>query len=513
MGELLAAEIALQLPQNPLHFRSHSNVETDYEEEDMEEEDNPFRMMPPSGRFTIRLVSEGLGRPGRRQGVITQRSSASTKAKAFFDNLINIPSPDSSAEKNRHRIIYIRDYPLLAPSASSWYSSLLASVRQRRQGPISRPTSPVANPVTIVFGMTPPIVQSSSSSSSTAGRGRRPSPQGLLGLLNSRQPSDIVVSPPQKPERTQGDDEHAEKARERRLRDRMARWVKEDPSFYDELPPLPDLSSESSPTSTSAPSGMIIGSPVLGGLPPGVSAAISSMMGGSIPMSSDSRDGSDKDFNEVDPTQYFRTSIIIPEVRNVAEEREARVFRRVELNLLIMRMAIGEVDARIDETDPGNMSEFISPVRVVDGEEGGVATGENLWDSMWRDWAEHIQPWSTAKNIADRAVGVVLASNGPFRAKTLSDSVLVPWSVISHTWKTMQRRKDYRKEVIKQSWSKVAESQKLFGETEEDEQVEPDTVIEDVKESPDLSPHERRLLSCIIDSGELIEGIICRKHS
>lgn len=318
-----------------------------------------------------------------------------------------------------------------------------------------------------------------------------------------------MVNPPQKPARHEGDGEDAEKARERRLRDRIARWVKEDPSFYDELPPLPDLTSESTPASGPAPPGMIVGSPMMGGIPSGISAAISSMMAGAIPMSSDNRESGERDADEIDSTQFFRTSVIIPEVRNVAEEREARVFRRIELNLFIMRMAVGEVGARIDETEQGDMSDFLPPSRTAEGKDGKLAAEENLWDSMWRDWAEHVQAWSTAKRIADRAVGIVLTSNGLSRAKSLSDSVPVPWSAISHTWRAMQLRKDSRKEVVKQSWSKIEESQKLFGETEEGEQVEPDTVIEDVKESQDLSPHERRLLSCIVDSGESTNTFLC----
>ncbi|KLO12599.1 AAA-domain-containing protein [Schizopora paradoxa] len=496
-----SAEAALKLPQNPLHFRSYTNVENEYEEDDGEEDDNPFRTMPPSGKFMIRVVADGPGgMPGKRQAPVA-RSAASSKAKAFFDNIINIPSPDP--EKNRPRIIYIRDYPLLAPSASSWYPSLLASVRQRRQGPIARPTSPVANPVTIIFGMTPPMMQSSSpASSSSAGKGKRPSPQALLGLLNSRQPSDIVVSPPQKPSRHEGDSEDAEKARERRLRDRMMRWMKEDPSFYDDLPPLPDLVSESTPSSAPVPSGVIVGSPMMGGLPPGISAAIQSMIGGS--MSNDNRDG-DRDADDVNNTQYFRTSVIIPEVRNVAEEREARNFRRIELNLLITRMALGELGARIDETDPGEIYESLSPPREGElaGEGGKKIIEEMLWDSMWRDWAEHIQPWSIAKHIADTAVGIMLASNGLHRAKTLPDSLPIPWTVITHVWRSTQLRKDCRKDALKQAWSKVEGSQKLFEDTEENEQVESDRVVEDVKENPDLSAHERRLLSCIVDSASM----------
>ena len=65
------------------------------------------------------------------------RSSAVSKAKAFFSELINsqpMHNDQPSQKKHRSRLIYVRDYPTLAESASTWYPPLLNAVRQYRQG-------------------------------------------------------------------------------------------------------------------------------------------------------------------------------------------------------------------------------------------------------------------------------------------------------------------------------------------------------------------------------------------
>src|SRR6201999_4272469 len=146
------------------------------DEED--DEGEGFGFTPPQS-MTIHVSGflPSSNRPAR-QAVITptQRNSLSGRRKVFFEEVVNLPSPTvpSSSEgpsepSVRPRLIYIRDYHTLAAYRHIWFGALLSAVRARRQGPINRASSPVANPMVIIYGFTPPLMGSNGTSSTSAG--------------------------------------------------------------------------------------------------------------------------------------------------------------------------------------------------------------------------------------------------------------------------------------------------------------------------------------------------------
>ncbi|EJD05810.1 AAA-domain-containing protein [Fomitiporia mediterranea MF3/22] len=493
------AASVLQLPQNPLHFRapvpqpspipSSKRRATEDEYDDDEEGDYGGAFIP--SHMTFHVLSPGGMRPSRQSVSTssTSRGSSGAKTKAFFDELINTPSPKDaealSQGKRRSRLIYIRDYPTLAASAATWYPSLLAAVRQRRQGPISRPTSPVTNTMTIVFGMTPPIVQPSFPSHFGG--------PGLLGLFNSRQSSPTVVNPPSRPGRSDyGEGEYAEKARERRLRERLRRWERDEPGFYDEMPRLPH--SNDGVHGGNDRTGFVMVGPPLSGIsnaPPG--PLLSALQNRGPSPHGDSEDNS----------AFFRTSVLVPSVRNHGMERSCRTARRREINELTMRMAVDSIGGRLE-------GRFSLPEPLPSGEGGVEASGKSssseneLHDAarMWEEWGKHVEAWTNVKDIADRAVGTVVANNIS-TAKLSLDSTPVPWPAVVSAWSIRSSIREIRKTWLQESGGKTVRYS--VGEEEEEEEAPPthDEVIQRVKEESDLTPHEQRLLGCIVDAASM----------
>ena len=194
---LLAAN-AIQLPRNPLHyhppppptFTSRRQSRNGDEEDDTD----PSSYVPSLGiaQMTLHVLAPAVASRGRQPPLFTTSRTAPppNRIKAFFDDLVNIPSPDSPRQCSRPRLVYIRDFPTLAPTAPTWYPHLLSAVRARRTGPMARPSSPVACPMAIICGVTPSLVAQdsfgvpppnplSASQVLSLGRGRtttRPSP-------------------------------------------------------------------------------------------------------------------------------------------------------------------------------------------------------------------------------------------------------------------------------------------------------------------------------------------------
>lgn len=486
---LNAAATAIQFPQNPLHFRSspsrsaHSAGRSGNEEDSDDEDYFPGNFHP--SQVTLHVMSQESGGRGR-QSILTPapRGSPAVKTKGFFDELVNIPPP----EKRRSRIVYIRDFPTLAASASSWYPPLLSAVRQRRQGPLSRPSSPISNSMTIIFGMTPPMIQPSSSSAHGSG------PQGLLGLMTSRQSPVTVLNLPAKPGKNDfGEDEHADKARERRLRDRLRRWERDEHSVHDELPRLPHPSSSSPGGSSDGPGIVIVGGP--GGsnfppiLPPALASAMQNRMQGRFE-------------DSADHSPFFRTSVLVPSIRSQADERRCRVSRRREINELTMRMGVGAIGGRLDGLSvtglPGEPLKLEPP--------DSTAEAPNDWQALWEEWGKQVEAWTSVKDIADRAVGSIVAAHASdvlSPSKTALEPTQIPWSSVISAWASQRSSRDVRKAWIQESTVRPTKEQQDAEEHDADEHDaadEQDEVIQRVKEDPDLTQHEQRLLGCIVNA-------------
>jgi hypothetical protein len=402
---------------------------------------------------------------------ISKVPSPASKLKIFFDRLINLPPKKvlPSGGPARPRLIYIRDFPTLAPTSSTWYPSLLAAVRQRRRGALSRPTSAINHPTTIIFGMTAPLVTPPGPSSSS-GSG------ALMSLLTSRS-TPQVVSNPKSRKADWGEGEMADKARERRFRERLKRWENGDAALLQDLPKLSATDDMDNGGGQSSKSGRItiIGSLDIPGLP-GIHP--------SVP------DGS---------ASFFRTSVLVPARRSPVEERDNRMARRREINELTMRMAVGAVGGILEGSANDDPIELPGPEMPT--EKTGTEADPSAMPRMWDEWGRTIQLWPNVRHIADHAVGSVVASQ-PLDKYSLQPTV-VPWSAVHRRWTAQQQASN-----IRQTWVKEClPAAKSVGEEEEDGVkdegiTDHEIVIEELRNADDLEPHESRLLPCIVDSGK-----------
>ncbi|GJJ12095.1 hypothetical protein Clacol_006336 [Clathrus columnatus] len=504
-GAFGKAATAVHLPENPLHLSSPthipsspvSNSSRSVDDEEMAEDDDvvepPHIIINASQPFSFSQLGIPTSRPARA-GIVISRRTPPSKAKAFFDDIVNVPSPAAASNgegtsspplRSPPRIIYIRDYPLLASTSSSWFSSLVASVRAHRQGPLSRPTSPIASPIMIVFGITPPIVPLKPSSSLGI-------PNGLFNLLMNRRSNSVFGRWSGKSMDLWDESEAAQLARERRLKDRLKNWESGDPSFYEELPESPaavDRSTDSNAQPTaelvlSGPSGQSLGS--------GLIAA--SRVPPEIPT--------------VNNRSFFRTSVIVPRSRITDLEKECRIARRRHLNELIMRMAIGEIGGILPESfEISSSIAEESPEPSMDSVNDSSSTAAVVRTDMWDSWGDRVESWTKVKEIADSAVGSVMGAlilertlDGHIINSSL-DPTPVPWSAVYSAWSSHRHSRRRRKAWIDESSSKV-EDDKIKAE-EEETQIENDEIIERVKRDHTLDPHETRLLGCIVDPASM----------
>ncbi|KAI0079953.1 AAA-domain-containing protein [Panus rudis PR-1116 ss-1] len=481
-GHFGSAASVFKPPQNPLHFEPiSSQSQPKRSEEDEDEDDDYYR--PSSQQLTLHVMTPAPSRSSRTQTLLAQKKGPSTmsKMKALFDELINIspPVPDGStdAPARRPRIIYIRDYPTIAPSSSTWYPALLQSVRQRRQGPIARTTSPVLNPTTIVFGVTPPIVPVPS---------KAPAPRrsGLMAFMQSRQ------SPPReaKPIRVDfTESEDANKAREKRLADRLRRWHKGDPSLFDEVPKLsPSREGTERNPSNEAPEIVVLG----GG---------DSLPGMALPQLAQSlagRMGKSSEQPEPDSgtsAPFFRTTVIVPSVRSPDKEKECRMRRRREINELVTRMGVASVGGVLEKLDLSHLEQLI----------GKASELGTVLKQVWEDWGEKLEYWSDVRQMADRAVGGVLAKQNASGKPTLEPTLLT-WADIFAARSAYNQLKDSRKAWIKQSVDKAFQEEEKEEDAEREDKKEKkvDEVVEQLKreaEEDNMDPYQQRLMRCIVD--------------
>lgn len=451
---------------------------------DEDEDESPQISVP----MTLHVLTSGRGRPILSSS--SRNNSTQSKAKLFFDELVNIPGHSVSVS-HKPRIIYIRDFPTLAPSSSTWYPHLLSAVRQRRISPISR-TSPITKPTTIIFGITPSITPPASPYPPG------PSGQGLINLLMSRNSSSSMAASGSKPGKSDwGEDEAADKEREKRLKDRLRKWERGDAALHDELPMLSAVSDEGE-NGIKPKTGVVVigGNGGMSGLPPFLES-LGSRFGDNRDESSDSGD-----------TRFFRTSVLVPNVRSLTEERNCRVTRRREINELTMRMGVGAVGGNLDQRIEAPKNSSTIPEREETDEHGNNTTAiKSNEEKMWDDWGKRVEVWTTVKQIADRAVGSMFAinSSGPKTEKISLQPTDIPWSAVHRAWNAQRCSRDLRQAWMKESWAKST-----HGQEEENDDTDgvgeesTDDVLERIKQDPELEQHEQRLLPCIVDSGMLL---------
>ena len=477
-----------------------------------------------------------------------------SKLKSFFDDLINItpppPPPDadvsadgstpSNPSPRKPRIVYLRDFNTLAASAGDWYPALLQSVRQRRAGPITRSTSPVLNPTTIIFGVTPPVVPKLRPSGGGSGIGGLQS--AINVLMNKRSASsserERVGSAGKSGSGSAagksewGEDESSDRAREKRLKERLKKWEKGEMLLLaDELPTLQLTSSPSddppsprggAPSSEGGFLGLVGGGaggpfgPLSGVLPGSVLQALvgpsdprSGFGSSSPPPSSSSFDGTD---GSVSPNNFFRSSVVVPSRRSVETENVSRVSRRWEINELTMRMAVSSIGGTLPPLDVPSLE-----ASLRQQEKDGIQPTERPdLVRMWDAWGRVVIVWNVIKQVADRALGSVstaqeheLQNQPQSRSRKIPkptlDPTVVPWSAIARAFLTKASAGAMRRHWATET-AKVGEAEggeegtSVGGKRGREEEV--DEVIERVKQDTDLDEHEQRLLGCIVDPRE-----------
>lgn len=486
--------------------------------------------------MTVHLLAPQIA--ANRVGARTISRTTQSKLKSFFDDLVNItplPPPadadglsEGSTQSNhsprKPRIVYVRDFNTLASSASHWYPALLQAVRQRRAGPISRTTSPVLNPTTIVFGVTPPVVPKVRLSGGSSGTGGGVQ-SGINVLTNQRSASSSERervggagksgSGSNVDKGEWGEDESSDRAREKRLKERLKKWEKGDWFLLvDELPTLQSssLPSDDTSSSRSTPSSPEGGFPGLAvGGPGGLFSPFSGMIpapllqtfmgsadprlgyGPSMPPSP-SADGTDRFMS---PQNFFRSSVIVPSQRSAQKENHSRVKRRREINQLTVRMALASVGGTLPSLDRAFLDSILKPAERSD------------LLRMWEAWGSIVFVWSVVKQVVDRAVASVLIAQQEHESKPRKatkptlDPTVVPWSAVTRAFLTKASE-----DTMRRHWAKeTARSGEKEGDGEggantsgrEGREEELDEEIEKVKQDPDLDEHEQRLLGCIVD--------------
>jgi hypothetical protein len=323
----------------------------------------------------------------------------------------------------------------------------------------------------IIFGITPSLAPPTASSSNPHG-----------SMHQSQQSSSASGSKSHKSE--WGEDDASDKAREKRLRDRLRTWERSDKALLDELPCLSSIGEAGN--GDQRPDILVIGGP-------GVMSALPPMLGPGIVRAL----GSGHDISQ--PEKFFRTSILVPSIRSPTMERACRVGRRKEINELTMRMGVGAVGGTLRKRNDA----IDGPDAVPQDEGDPVRKDEAV---MLEDWGGRIEEWSTVRQIADRAVGSVVAAStlhGPSEKSTL-DPTDIPWPAICRAWSAQRLSQDMRKAWTKQTTEVTPHQEEDVPELVAQEQA--DEVVERVKQDPDLDPHEHRLLPCIIDPGKIMHA-------
>lgn len=447
---------ALNLVPNPLRFSSVNRTKSreygrkSIAEGDQEGERSIILTAPPRMSVTLPRALSTL--PGRMAAPSSSRKpSAPSRLDLFFETLVNMPSPEllgaSALPQSRPRLLYIRDFPTLAPSSSMWYPSLLNAVRQRRRGLLAR-TSIASSPVTIIFGMSPSIANPLNDNTS----GPR-----SLSLFISRS-----LVPPYVPQGSKIDftddfseSDNAQAAREKRLRARLKKWVKM-PSMQGEFPKLHTrIEGREAPL-------------------PGVI-----LIDG--PNGSSSMDGTAINFHATQlEEEFFRSVTLVPRSRSLHDERHSRMSRRREINELTMRMGVGTIGGVI-ETSPAFPE--------------GQDDSPTLQSSMWEVWSNRLESWSTVRKISDRAVGNVIDRLHQLKLFPTP----IPWIAVQLAWMECNRLGNTRAR-----WLEEVFGDKL--DQDDDGEAAPgsasDKIVENLKMDPDLDLHEARLLPCIVDGSE-----------
>ncbi|EUC62212.1 AAA ATPase, putative, partial [Rhizoctonia solani AG-3 Rhs1AP] len=581
-GSFGKAASILKFPHNPLHFPStgsptsrpiSEDPDTDDDDlDDDDEADTPIQRVTFGNVSAVAIPARSIRMRGNPLVSSSSSSSGSGKdtpmgqseLKNFFESIINapVPSTGSTGTQPRPRIIYLRDFSLLAPSAPTWYPALLSAIRSRRQGHLLRPSNPLPHPTTLILGASPSSVPSFPSSPS-------PSPtshaSGIMNILMGQRPRAML---PQYSSREPGPNQDE---REIRLRERLKRWSRSG-SVLDNLPAF-----TSQRTASSGSTGFMSANgftSLFGAHPSSVrDQASEGGSGGGVSVGTGSKSG------------YFRACGVVPAARDEARERNVRRARRLEVNTLVARMAMGAVGGKI----VGSMVTLPKPSKSkkeADETDKDKEKPDSLpVDKMADDWSRKLLDWTSARRLADRALAhsilsslspsepIVLDETAPIHEAATAEEMgsgntsvaggiplatPVSWEAVRAAWDTLRLSLGYGEKTTESAavtpapdstttttpapsatpassstttsatpaptppsapkWSGIGSPREpvpwidavlappviiLGTDGKPPEPGREDDLVERVKNDPDLEPHEDRLLGCIVNPAEL----------
>ncbi|KAG8708021.1 hypothetical protein FRC08_000157 [Ceratobasidium sp. 394] len=286
-------------------------------------------------------------------------------------------SAGTASPAKRPRIVYIRDFALLAPRSNSWFPPLYSAIRARRTSGAG-PDKPISSPTTIIFGVCPVI--SSILPNAASGGGCQ---------CSSCRPS---------PKRW---DESATQDRADRLKGLKEKW--NSGTLLGDLPSF---------TRTVK-------------IPKDKKEVDSKDQGDSKDQeTTNDSEPSDNPTYEQQLNGYFSSCIVAPAKRDPKLERVARERRRRELNELMFRMMLG--------VKGGEIENGAAPV----GEEGGGLT--KGWDESLLELDTFKDVVDRALKMArlsgqeegeqDRILVAWAQLEDAWRAKNLSDEERKAWT-------------------------------------------------------------------------------------
>lgn len=180
------------------------------------------------------------------------------------------------------------------------------------------------------------------------------------------------------------------------------------------------------------------------------------------------------------PPLIWKAMALLPESRDTSRERNERVTRRRLISASLLSKAVLEAGGSL-----------VDPLSIFSMGKGRVTTKVSKRPA---DWDNAIVTWAEAQDLASSAVG---------GKASISDETAVSWSDII---RARLASTDERLRSIKQIRSLLPkqESAKLKAESADDSVKSPvDPVVEAIKRSKNLTPHEKRLLPCIVDPTKL----------
>ena len=555
---------AIQLPRNPLHMpdpnAAHSlgpSAQEHNEEEGEEAEEESGSGRPVLFQAQVSLQPRSLPQVLRATSSASRSRgpAAASSERLFFDQFVKL-DPKNSGLPGRPRIIYIRDFALLAPYTSSWLPSLVESVVSRRRTTASGKSG--AQLITIVFGLTPalsgspPVALPSGASGGPAFlnqmrmRLQRMDDQRTgADALHGRSASEKTTP---EPVDVWGEGAEADRARERRTRLRLRRWKESNFDLPSQLPQFSLTGGEE------GDSGSRSGPRIVGGQP---MIALDNPLGflGRLISGGEGPGGPQRRSAAEEPPSYFRASFLVPRARSLEREKESRLARRRTINELLMRMGVGSIGGRLEPLQQplleASTSEEASasaevpvapaeapaaaPIEAADTTPATVAATTVIEEApiaaesssprpaepaaaeqpaesvqvpaitMNEAWGNTIESWPTVKEIADRALGSVVSSQlQQIRVRSKSsanDWITVSWDAVRASWAAQRVHHETRAEWMREAVGKASEEDE-DGEAKKPREEQVDEVVERLKRDSSLNAHEQRLLGCIVNTGK-----------